>query len=133
MGEMRKGSAILLGMYAGLTDRAWHHGFSFLIRVRDGDLELFIVRPIAPLVERELRVWLAQSAHPFVLTGAGISTASGILDHRDTNGQRKRMPPVTYQAFVGDPLTNARYWARSVIGYPCMAQSLPNARIAEER
>jgi NAD-dependent SIR2 family protein deacetylase len=74
-----------------------------------------------------LTTWVANRRSLFVLTGAGISTASGIPDYRDTDGQWKRTPPVTYQAFVGDPLTNARYWARSFIGYPRMAQSQPNA------
>lgn len=76
---------------------------------------------------RTLHTWLADKHHVFVLTGAGISTASGIPDYRDTDGQWKRTPPVTYQAFTGDALTNARYWARSFVGYPRMALSQPNA------
>lgn len=73
-----------------------------------------------------LRDWLSAFERVFVLTGAGISTASGIPDYRDADGQWKRTPPVTYQAFTGDPLINARYWARSFIGWPRMAFSQPN-------
>lgn len=85
-----------------------------------------VAKLITPVVE-SLRAWIAKTDCTFILTGAGISTASGIPDYRDTDGQWKRTPPVTYQAFVGDALTNARYWARSFIGYPRMAQSQPNA------
>lgn len=56
-----------------------------------------------------------------------ISTASGIPHCRDTEGQWKRTPSVTYQAFVGKPLTNASNWARRFAGYPRMAKSHPNA------
>ena len=73
-----------------------------------------------------LRDWLSAFERVFVLTGAGISTASGIPDYRDADGQWKRTPPVTYQTFAGDPLINARYWARSFIGWPRMAFSQPN-------
>lgn len=73
-----------------------------------------------------LRAWLSAFERVFVLTGAGISTASGIPDYRDIDGQWKRTPPVTFQAFTGDPLTNARYWARSFVGWPRMALSGPN-------
>lgn len=76
---------------------------------------------------RQLRDWLAPFGRVFVLTGAGCSTGSGIPDYRDREGQWKRTPPVTYQAFVGEPLTNARYWARSFVGWPRMAESRPNA------
>lgn len=83
----------------------------------------------APHVEAagRLRDWLLPFERVFVLTGAGCSTASGIPDYRDADGQWKRTPPVTYQAFTGDPLTNARYWARSFVGWPRMAGSRPNA------
>ena len=73
-----------------------------------------------------LRDWLAPYRRVFVLTGAGCSTRSGIPDYRDGNGQWKRAQPVTYQAFVGDPIVNARYWARSFVGWPRVAQAQPN-------
>jgi len=71
--------------------------------------------------------WLHLHRRVFVLTGAGCSTASGIPDYRDRDGAWKRKPPVTYQAFVGDPATRARYWARSHAGWPMLARARPNA------
>ncbi|QGW64839.1 NAD-dependent protein deacetylase [Lysobacter soli] len=73
-----------------------------------------------------LREWLAPFRRVFVLTGAGCSTNSGIPDYRDADGQWKRTPPVTYQAFTGDARVNARYWARSFIGWPRIDDAKPN-------
>jgi NAD-dependent SIR2 family protein deacetylase len=73
-----------------------------------------------------LRAFLGEHARVFVLTGAGISTNSGIPDYRDAAGQWKRTPPITWQAFVGDPRARARYWARSFVGWPVVARARPN-------
>ena len=64
-----------------------------------------------------LQTFIEEHARLFVLTGAGCSTDSGIPDYRDADGQWKRKPPVTFQAFMGDPAARQRYWARSLIGW----------------
>ena len=74
-----------------------------------------------------LRDWLSVHERVFVLTGAGISTASGIPDYRGADGQWKRRAPVNYQDFIRDPATRARYWARSFVGWPAVARAQPNA------
>lgn len=68
-------------------------------------------------------------AHPrlFVLTGAGCSTDSGIPDYRDAEGQWKRTPPVTLQAFLGDAAIRRRYWARNMLGWDRFGRAAPNA------
>ena len=67
--------------------------------------------------------------HPrlFVLSGAGVSTDSGIPGYRDDDGQWQRSPPVTAQQFLGSPLARQRYWARSMLGWPIVARARPNA------
>ncbi|MCD9029638.1 NAD-dependent protein deacetylase [Luteimonas sp. BDR2-5] len=75
----------------------------------------------------QLADWLAPRRHVFVLTGAGISTGSGIPDYRDAAGAWKRPAPVTWQAFTDDAVVYRRYWARSHVGWPRFAAARPNA------
>jgi NAD-dependent SIR2 family protein deacetylase len=62
----------------------------------------------------------------FVLTGAGCSTESGIPDYRDADGSWKRAQPVMFGAFMTEPRTRQRYWARSLIGWRRFGHARPN-------
>ena len=67
--------------------------------------------------------------HPrlFVLSGAGISTDSGIPGYRDADGRWNRSPPVLLQDFLRSEPVRRRYWARSLVGWPIVAGASPNA------
>ena len=62
-----------------------------------------------------------------VLSGAGVSTDSGIPAYRDEHGQWKQSAPMQFKDFTGSELSRQRYWARSMVGWQRMARARPNA------
>lgn len=71
--------------------------------------------------------FLSETRSLTVLSGAGVSTGSGIPDYRDRNGNSKIKHPIQFQEFVNHPSARQRYWARSFIGWQRFSKAAPNA------
>ena len=64
-----------------------------------------------------------------LLTGAGISVASGLADYRGKNGtytQNKTYRPIYYHEFISNHEARKRYWARSFLGWTNLNRARPN-------
>lgn len=75
----------------------------------------------------QLQTFLYRHRRVLVLTGAGLSTASGIPDYRDQDGVRRGRAPIQGPDFRRDEAVRRRYWARSMAGWPILSQAAPNA------
>jgi len=83
-------------------------------------VDLQVVEQVATLGE-----WISEGG-VVVLSGAGLSTDSGIPDYRGPSGSARRSTPMTYQTFTRDPIARRRYWARSHLGWHTIGQARPN-------
>ena len=82
-----------------------------------------------PAIEADLDALaglLVAAREVLVLTGAGMSTDSGIPDYRGPDGAR-RVTPVQYHEFVRSADVRRRYWARAYVGWRRLATAGPNA------
>lgn len=61
-----------------------------------------------------------------VLTGAGLSTDSGIPDYRGPETKRRARNPIQYREFIKDATARQRYWARATVGWRRFSKAAPN-------
>jgi NAD-dependent deacetylase sirtuin 4 len=89
-------------------------------------LSKFLTAPPAKFLD-------SSTQHPnstVILTGAGISVASGLADYRGANGTyrvNKTYRPIYYHEFVANHEARKRYWARSFLGWTNLHKARPNA------
>ncbi len=62
----------------------------------------------------------------FIITGAGLSTASGIPAYRDESGHWCAKKPILHQEFIQSEDARKRYWARSLVGWRYFTAAQPN-------
>lgn len=84
-------------------------------------------KPTEGIVER-LQSFMTAHKRIVVITGAGLSTESGIPDYRSADVglySRKNYKPMQYQDFIKSAEKRQRYWARSYVGWPGYSQIQP--------
>jgi NAD-dependent SIR2 family protein deacetylase len=79
----------------------------------------------APAADTDAVADLLRRRRVVVLTGAGLSTDSGIPDYRGPDSPPRS--PMTYDQFVSGPAAQRRYWARSHLGWRRLGKVVPNA------
>ena len=71
-----------------------------------------------------------RQAGTVLISGAGISVASGLADYRGTEGTYRQNPayrPIYYDEFVNSHEARKRYWARSFLGWTNLHKARPNS------
>lgn len=86
--------------------------------------------PPEPLEVKKLQDFIFSSRRLFVITGAGISTESGIPDYRSEGVglyARTDRRPIQHAEFLRSARARQRYWARNFVGWPQFSSYQPNA------
>ena len=83
--------------------------------------------PLSPMDLHALSSHIAGAERLLVVTGAGISTASGIPDYRSPHGSYSRgHKPIQHAEFCNSPSARQRYWTRSFVGWRYFSRAAPN-------
>lgn len=85
--------------------------------------------PLNPEKVKEFQRFITLSKKLLVMTGAGISTESGIPDYRSENVglyARTTRRPIQHSDFVRNAAIRQRYWARNFVGWPQFSSHQPN-------
>ncbi|XP_071236478.1 NAD-dependent protein lipoamidase sirtuin-4, mitochondrial isoform X2 [Salvelinus alpinus] len=78
----------------------------------------------------QLQAFLSRATRLFVITGAGLSTESGIPDYRSEGVglyARTDRRPMQYAEYIRSAKSRQRYWARNYMGWPQFSSHQPNS------
>lgn len=78
----------------------------------------------------QLQEFVSKARHLFVMTGAGLSTESGIPDYRSEKVglyARTNRRPMEHMEFIRSAKARQRYWARNFVGWPQFSSHQPNS------
>ncbi|KAM4808081.1 NAD-dependent protein lipoamidase sirtuin-4, mitochondrial [Rhinophrynus dorsalis] len=107
---------------------------NFTLRRHSSHLALSDYVPVCPPTNpqhvEQLQDFVSRSQRLFVMTGAGISTESGIPDYRSEGVglySRTDRRPIQHSEFVKSEAARQRYWARNFVGWPQFSSHMPNA------
>ena len=92
-------------------------------------LSRFLTAPPAPTLQTQ-DTSASDPESTVILSGAGISVASGLADYRGVNGTyrvNKTYRPIYYHEFLANHEARKRYWARSFLGWTNLHKARPNA------